>query len=118
MLDKFPNIQLEDPVFLGSCVLSIVNHFVWFFYFTENHHRFMEIATFFSLMVWLVPFMYFISLSANENTLPAFDPQSASRKGSKKKQNLVKGIINFVLQKKEEILPMGGGGGGGARKEI
>jgi hypothetical protein len=32
----------------------------------------MEIATFFSLLVWFVPFTYFISLSASENTLPAF----------------------------------------------
>ena len=39
---------------------------------TEHFHRFMDIAAFFGLMVWLVPFMFFISLSASENTLPAF----------------------------------------------
>jgi type IV secretory pathway TrbD component len=30
----------------------------------------MDIAAFFGLCVWLVPFAYFISLSANDNALP------------------------------------------------
>lgn len=30
----------------------------------------MDIAAFFGLCVWLIPFAYFISLSANDNTLP------------------------------------------------
>ncbi|KAI8607877.1 transmembrane adaptor Erv26-domain-containing protein [Chytriomyces sp. MP71] len=102
LLGTFPNVQLDDPYFILTCVLAVVDHFMWFFWFAEaNHfHRFMDIAAFFGLMVWLVPFMFFISLSANENTLPAF----ASAR-SNKKQNLVKGLMNFVLQK-SELLPV------------
>ncbi|RKO92784.1 transmembrane adaptor Erv26-domain-containing protein [Blyttiomyces helicus] len=72
LLAGFPAIELFSVAFIGSCALAITDHFVWFFYFTQNYHSFMEICTFFGLIVWLVPFMYFISLSANEYTLPAF----------------------------------------------
>jgi hypothetical protein len=30
----------------------------------------MDIAAFFGVCVWLIPFAYFISLSANDNALP------------------------------------------------
>ncbi|ORY35187.1 DUF396-domain-containing protein [Rhizoclosmatium globosum] len=113
MLNTFPNIQLDDPFFIISCVLAVADHFLWFFWFAEaNHfHRFMDISAFFGLMIWLVPFMFFISLSAAENTLPAFDANSANSRGSSsasggfgKKTNLVKGVINLFL-KKQELLP-------------
>ncbi|KAI9087769.1 transmembrane adaptor Erv26, partial [Phlyctochytrium arcticum] len=72
LLAAFPGIELGSVAFIGSCLLVVADHFVWFFYFADNYHTFLEIATFFGLMVWLVPFIYFVSLSANENTLPAF----------------------------------------------
>jgi hypothetical protein len=51
-------------------VLVLCDHFSWFFYFADNHRRFAEVATFFGLCVWLVPFMFFVSLTANDQTLP------------------------------------------------
>lgn len=36
MLPTFPAIDLSNPVFLSSCVMVLVNHFSWFFYFTES----------------------------------------------------------------------------------
>ena len=50
---------------------------------------FMEVATFFGVCVWLVPFFLFLSLSANDNVLPSLGEQtpqikttSASEAGS------------------------------------
>ena len=51
-------------------VLVLVDHFLWFSHFSSNYYRFSEVASFFGLCVWLVPFIYFISLSASDNTLP------------------------------------------------
>ncbi|KAI9364382.1 transmembrane adaptor Erv26-domain-containing protein [Zopfochytrium polystomum] len=104
LLPKFPNIQLFDPAFLGSCALVVANHFVWFFYFLDHPIRFIEIAAFFGLIIWLIPFMYFISLSANDYTLPAFDPSSSAPRPSQKKSTFVKSFLNFVLRK-NELLP-------------
>lgn len=72
LLKDFPYFNLASPIFITSCVLSIVNHFVWFWYFSSVYHQFSVVASFFGLMVWMVPFQLFISLSANELVLPNF----------------------------------------------
>jgi hypothetical protein len=51
-------------------VLLVATHSLWFRHFTVNYYPFGEIVTYFLLFVWLVPFVFFISLSANEHTLP------------------------------------------------
>lgn len=86
----WPFISLSSLSFLGSCVLVVVDHFLWFFYFAritqEARHRahrsyrgpplphavpnFGDIATFFGICVWLAPLFLFLSLSANDNALP------------------------------------------------
>jgi len=87
---SWPLISLSSASFVGSCLLAIVNHFLWFHYFSRRsqdarHHShrsygapsntpqapgFADIATFFATCVWLVPMFLFLSLSANDNTLP------------------------------------------------
>jgi hypothetical protein len=103
LLNNFPFIQLTDPTFIVSCVLALANHFSWFTFFTSYHSfRFAEISAIFAIVVWLVPFQLFISLSASEYTLPnTSDPALASKKQSK----LIKTLLNYILQKKEELLP-------------
>ncbi|OSD04402.1 DUF396-domain-containing protein [Trametes coccinea BRFM310] len=86
----WPFISLGSPSFIGSCVLVVLDHFMWFFYFAritqEARHRahrsyrgpplphpvpnFGDIATFFGICVWLAPLFLFLSLSANDNALP------------------------------------------------
>lgn len=43
---------------------------------------FTEIASFFGLNVWLVPFALFVSLSAGENVLPSMGSEYATGQGS------------------------------------
>ena len=86
----WPFISLSSVSFLGSCVLVVADHFLWFFYYAritqEARHRahrsyrgpplphavpnFGDIATFFGVCVWLAPLFLFLSLSANDNALP------------------------------------------------
>jgi len=85
----WPFISLISPSFLGSCVLVIIDHFVWFHYFAQRTQEarvrgrgrmayqqiveapvFMDIAAFFAICVWFVPLFLFLSLSANDNALP------------------------------------------------
>ena len=87
---SWPMVSLTSLTFIASCVLVVIDHFVWFFYFArvtqDARHRartgyrgqvpaqnvpgFSEIATFFGLCVWLAPLFLFLSLSANDNALP------------------------------------------------
>ncbi|KAG4101121.1 DUF396-domain-containing protein [Neocallimastix lanati (nom. inval.)] len=97
LLDNFPDIQISSPSFILSCILVIVDHFVWFNYFTRNYFPFDEIVCFFAICVWAVPFELFISLSANDNTLPYENYNSQQRK----KNNFVKKIVNILLMRED-----------------
>ena len=95
-LRRFPIVKLTDPIFILSCVLVLVNHWAWFrhfsappkestrynFYEQQNVPSFTEIASFFGMNVWLVPFALFVSLSAGENVLPSMGSEYATGQGS------------------------------------
>ena len=51
--------------------MAVINHFSWFYFFMYNYYPFNEILAFFIICVWLIPFGYFVSLSASENMLPS-----------------------------------------------
>ncbi|KAJ6515652.1 transmembrane adaptor Erv26-domain-containing protein [Mycena sanguinolenta] len=86
--NTWPLITLTSLSFMGSCLLVIADHFLWFFHFARvsqdarhNHSfrgapppkgmpGFSEIATFFGVCVWAAPLFLFLSLSANDNALP------------------------------------------------
>ncbi|CAD6565945.1 MAG: hypothetical protein CYPHOPRED_000106 [Cyphobasidiales sp. Tagirdzhanova-0007] len=110
----WPYISLSSLKFIASCLLVILDHFAWFFYFADraketssggtgrhprqpgyrpgsgswesrlgsgkyaglNELSFMDVATFFGVCVWLVPFFLFLSLSANDNVLPSLGEQT------------------------------------------
>ncbi|KAG0686978.1 erv26 super protein, partial [Pichia californica] len=86
-LKNFQNLKLSNPIFLLTCLLSFLNHYLWFNYFNNPYiptiderlnpnfispyyPSFTEIASFFAICIWLFPFALFISISSNENGLP------------------------------------------------
>ncbi|PVH95337.1 DUF396-domain-containing protein [Periconia macrospinosa] len=115
-LRRFPIVKLTDPLFLLSCGLVILNHYMWFRHFSApppppkypsystygpdpSIPSFTEIASYFGLCVWLVPFALFVSLSAGENVLPSMGSEYATGEGS-----------SFISAGKQ---PGGGGAGYG-----
>ncbi|OMP84184.1 Protein SVP26 [Diplodia seriata] len=97
-LRRFPIVKLTDPLFILSCILVLINHYLWFRHFSTPPPRsnyypyntsrdysiptFTEIASYFGLCVWLVPFALFVSLSAGENVLPSMGSEYATGEGS------------------------------------
>lgn len=93
-LRHFPIVKLSDPIFILSCGLVVLNHWVWFRWFSSptafqpkasrdryasyNQPTFTEIASYFGICVWLVPFALFVSLSAGENVLPSMGSEYAT----------------------------------------
>lgn len=97
-LRHFPIVKLSDPLFVLSCGLVVLNHWLWFRHFSapapyrgvqgrRDHYSptalydqptFTEIASYFGLCVWLVPFALFVSLSAGENVLPSMGSEYAT----------------------------------------
>ncbi|AEO70657.1 uncharacterized protein THITE_2122305 [Thermothielavioides terrestris NRRL 8126] len=119
---RFPFVKLTDPLFLASCVLVLLNHYVWFKHFSHHQERayqnmtsyydtpddipsFTEIASYFGLCVWLVPFSLFVSLSASDNVLPTMgsEPSTSAAAGMvdtgnarRRGQGLVKALVDSV----------------------
>ncbi|KAL6065445.1 DUF396-domain-containing protein [Balamuthia mandrillaris] len=109
LLRSFPLFELTDVRFVGSCALAVIAHFLWFHYFTQYYYPFSEILAFFVIMVWLVPFAFFLSLTANESTLPGAHTNvpSSFEDGKSRKRgrgaNLLS-FLHFLSRKKEEVM--------------
>jgi len=109
---RFPIVKLSDPLFLTSCVLVLVNHYLWFTHFSSvprgparsmydspNVPTFTEIASYFGLCVWLVPFALFVSLSASDNVLPTMGSEAPTGMpgGGDDKKNRRQGMAKAVV---------------------
>lgn len=95
-LRSFPVVKLTNPLFILSCALVIANHYLWYLHFSAFQPTFMynayarkphipnftEVASYFGLCIWLVPFALFVSLSAGENVLPSINTTNTSRETS------------------------------------
>lgn len=111
-LRHFPIVKLSDPLFITSCVLVLVNHWFWFRWFSSpgaftsgsrdiardryTDHRsdqpsFTEIASYFGICVWLVPFALFVSLSAGDHVLPSMGSEYATGPHTGTQSTSVKG---------------------------
>lgn len=123
---RFPFVHLTDPLFILSCVLVLTNHYFWFRHFSTAQQRsyshatniydqpdvpsFAEIASYFGLCVWLIPFALFVSLSASDNVLPTIGSEQPSHgsDGKNKRQSIVKVGVDYVLSGIGEVSRMAG----------
>lgn len=117
-LRYFPFISLTSPIFITSCGLVILNHYLWFKHFNnteippqfrfdpnyipKRRASFSEVASFFGICVWFIPFALFVSLSAGDNILPMSIPKKNNDDDynhpilRKKATGLAKTVINGV----------------------
>jgi len=71
LLPRFPFVQLASPDFALACAGLVGSHVLWLRHFWHDTYASAEyVAGFFVVVVWLVPFGFFISLAANDAVLP------------------------------------------------
>jgi hypothetical protein len=117
-LKQFPFISLSSGTFIATCVMVVMNHWLWFRHFSnpdlppaailierpgyegETHPPFAQVASFFGLCVWLIPFALFISLSAGDNVLPTTaeimnmgNDESGAAKAKRRSAGLAKVVV-------------------------
>lgn len=107
-LNKFPFIDLKSPIFIASCILVVINHYLWFNYFSEARYgnkiiTFAEVSSFFGICIWFIPFALFVSLSASDHVLPTMNNQYGgganyqdNNNGKKKGHGLAKVVVGNV----------------------
>lgn len=76
ILDNFPFIDFTSVKFISAIVVLIINHYLAFSFFSNLFIPFSHVLGYFTIM-WLIPFAYLISLSANDRVLPTVDRNSA-----------------------------------------
>ncbi|KAH9283640.1 Uncharacterized protein ECG_05077 [Echinococcus granulosus] len=70
LLATYPAFNFTSFNFLLNCTFFIVHHIVAFTSESLYTKDALFILTYFTFFVWLVPFMFLLSLSANDDTLP------------------------------------------------
>ena len=114
---KVPGNPIIIRLLIHGIVLVLLNHYVWFTHFSTSTlmsypasrydpstlPTFTEIASYFGLCVWLVPFSLFVSLSASDNVLPTMgseDPgmPGSGAQGKSKRQGMVKVVVDTVRE--------------------
>lgn len=111
LLTDFPYFNIASPGFVGSVLSVILNHYLAFAHFTSEWYPFHEVLAYFTVCLWMVPFGFFVSLSANENVLPTMAERTNtgdetdvvsnyfSRKGKKY------GLLAMLKSAQENVLP-------------
>lgn len=115
-LKTFPYISLTSSSFITSCILVVANHYLWFKHFNEvnippqfkydpnyippRRATFSEVASFFGICIWFIPFALFVSLSSGEYVLPTTEDvkknDDISFGSNRKNVGLVRLAINKV----------------------
>lgn len=121
--------RYPELIVVRVIVLVLLNHIVWYRHFSAHQKgvyqnmssfydtpddipTFTQIASYFGICVWLVPFALFVSLSASDNVLPTENPAAAaaaSGDGSKRKaQGLAKTLVDGARNTISEVGIMAG----------
>lgn len=112
VLRTFPFFILTSIPFIGSVAFVVINHYLAFRYFSSVYYPISEVLAYFTLCLWLVPFSFFVSLSANENILPtvaetrplvADEGDVVTNYFSRRSKRY--GLLSFFNYAKESILP-------------
>jgi hypothetical protein len=107
--------------------LVLLNHYLWFRHFSALQQTaygnmsyydqpdvptFTEIASYFGLCVWLIPFALFVSLSASDNVLPTMGSEDPMRDsdGKNKRQGMVKALVDNIRDGIGEVFRVVGRG--------
>lgn len=123
LLTLFPSTNPLSFPFVAAFLLFIVDNIVWFRFFhfdVELFYRYRvaptpAIASFFLLVVWLVPLSFFITLSVNDSVLPNTSMNNAATRGAgpssatqgenrRRSRNLVMVCAEYVLGTVRKIM--------------
>uniref|UniRef100_A0A672GHU1 Protein TEX261 n=1 Tax=Salarias fasciatus TaxID=181472 RepID=A0A672GHU1_SALFA len=97
LLQTFPYILIFFSLFVVS-----------FSYFAQEYYPFSEVLAYFTICLWVIPFAFFVSLSAGENVLPSTVQQGddvVSNYFTKGKRGKRSGILLVFSFLKEAVLP-------------
>ncbi|CAG9106401.1 hypothetical protein JYU34_017931 [Plutella xylostella] len=70
LLKDFPSVRVTSIPFVLGVTTLVAHHYYAFKYFGDVYYSLTEVLGYFTICLWLVPFGFFVSLSANDYVLP------------------------------------------------
>ncbi|WUR02346.1 testis expressed 261 (TEX261) [Vairimorpha necatrix] len=92
LLQVYPIIKLDNPYFIYGTLASLVNHFLVIRFLFYRSLFTVEILSIF-LLIWITPFCFFISLSANDEVIIV--------KGKTTVNTMIGNYIKKIINRKE-----------------
>ncbi|XP_065556811.1 protein TEX261-like [Artemia franciscana] len=109
MIEKFPYFELLSTSSIVSFFTLIYCHYAAFAHLEEHFYTGTEALGFFTVCLWLIPFVFLISLSANENVLPTL-AENINHAGSEEvfaayysKKRQRSGLLSVITNLKEKL---------------
>lgn len=100
ILADFPVIAFLSPTFLFAMALLIVHHYIAFAFFNSHYYPFPEILAYFTIFVWLLPFCFILSLSANDYVLPQYSQPQRDRQNDDTMLNTGGDVVTNYFKKR------------------
>ncbi|KAI5185983.1 hypothetical protein NEHOM01_1206 [Nematocida homosporus] len=69
LLNDYPNIETSGAGFISAVAATFINHMVFLSAMLRNKTGILEIFFYFFVIVWTVPFAFFLSLTANDDVI-------------------------------------------------
>ncbi|KAH9387349.1 uncharacterized protein NEMAJ01_2245 [Nematocida major] len=69
LLEDYPNIETAGAGFITAVALAFINHMLFLSSMLKNRCGLFEIFFYFFVIVWAVPFAFFLSLTANDEII-------------------------------------------------
>ncbi|KAI5181197.1 hypothetical protein NEOKW01_1416 [Nematocida sp. AWRm80] len=69
LLEDYPNIETGGAGFISAVVMAFLNHMFFLNNMFKHRLNMFEIIFYFVIIVWAVPFMFFLSLTANDDVI-------------------------------------------------
>jgi len=93
LLDDYPNVETGGAGFISAVVMTFINHMVFLSTMLQHKTGVAEIFFHFFVIVWAVPFSFFLSLTASDSII--------SLPGSKKpiRRTIAGKVIDTLLSK-------------------
>lgn len=90
LLETYPNIQPTNLYFIIGSILALGNHFLMLRAMILGKNYLIEMVVSFFIFVWCTPFCFFLSLSANDETIPLKE---------RKTNTLIKSFVQRLIEK-------------------
>eukprot|EP00520_Triparma_pacifica_P013657 CAMPEP_0118656984 /NCGR_PEP_ID=MMETSP0785-20121206/13771_1 /TAXON_ID=91992 /ORGANISM="Bolidomonas pacifica, Strain CCMP 1866" /LENGTH=178 /DNA_ID=CAMNT_0006549861 /DNA_START=60 /DNA_END=593 /DNA_ORIENTATION=+ len=93
LLPSYPYVEPLSLPSISSLIAVVLSHYTWFTYFHTVYTPILQVTGFFTVMIWMIPLMLFVSLSLPSESLPVGvgGERIGQRKGG---GNVVKNVVD------------------------